>query len=323
MAIKCKICGFEAKSLRALAAHLYKHNLKTLDYYIKYENFEIPKCKYCNNTSNFKGGIKFSKTCGKDECISKIAKEQVWTKESIEKARKNRFNYLKKKMGQTAFERRQQGKMSYLEQWFYDNAIEKHKLYNKYDIVNEYPFYPYFIDFAFLNMNIAVELDGGRHFVNGKRTEHDIRRQDYLIDKGWSVFRISFKEMNEEIIKKFLIVLEKKQETPKILNNFVYKGTLKEKSRSRDQYFEEKRNKTIEIEKEKSKIVKNSDIDFSKRGWSDKVSKLVSIRSQKVANFMRKYLPEIYEKQVRHYRLSARTQDFQSCKLGSIPSSAI
>ena len=37
----------------------------------------------------------------------------------------------------------------------------------KFDIINEYEIYPYFIDFCFLNNHVCVELDGRCHFKNG------------------------------------------------------------------------------------------------------------------------------------------------------------
>ena len=43
--------------------------------------------------------------------------------------------------------------------------------------------------------------------------------------------------------------------------------------------------------------VLNSDIDFSKFGWVCKVAKLTGMKSQKVNHWMKRFLPELYQKQ--------------------------
>jgi len=42
------------------------------------------------------------------------------------------------------------------------------------------------------------------------------------------------------------------------------------------------------------KIIKNSNIDFSKRGWRLEVSKLINIHPQRADKFIKKYIPEVY-----------------------------
>lgn len=72
--------------------------------------------------------------------------------------------------------------MSYLEAWFYDKVIVRNELESKYDIVNEYCEYPYFLDFAFVNERIDVELDGKYHQIEDRR-KHDEKRAAYLKEK--------------------------------------------------------------------------------------------------------------------------------------------
>ena len=124
--------------------------------------------------------------------------------------------------------------MSYLEQWFYDNVIIKYNLTEKYDIVNELCVYPYFIDFAFQNINVAVELDGKCHFIHGEtRNGHDRKKDNFLIEKGWKVFRIGYTENNEETINEFLSYISKIEAGEKILEArvFKYKEIKKEKKK--------------------------------------------------------------------------------------------
>ena len=134
-------------------------------------------------------------------------KSHKLSEETKEKIRKARVQYLLNHSNNPdgGYKRRIEGKMSYLEQWFYDNVILKYNLLDKYDIINEQCVYPYFLDFAFINIKLDVELDGRCHFKNGeKRIEHDIKRDNDLIQQGWKIFRISFNETNENTIKEFL-----------------------------------------------------------------------------------------------------------------------
>ena len=98
------------------------------------------------------------------------------------------------------------------------NVIIKYNLTEKYDIVNELYVYPYFIDFAFQNINVAVELDGKCHFSNGEtRNGHDRKKDDFLIEKGWKVFRIGYTENNEETINEFLSYISNIEACEKVL----------------------------------------------------------------------------------------------------------
>jgi len=104
--------------------------------------------------------------------------------------------------------------MSFLEQWFYDEIICKLELDKKYDIVSEFGEYPYFIDFAFVNEKIAVELDGGFHFINQKSIEKDINRDKILKEKGWTLYHIAYfenKNIVEQDFLKFLNKIEKQR----------------------------------------------------------------------------------------------------------------
>jgi len=220
------------------------------------------------------------------------------TEATKEKIRKGRFKYLKTLNAQVydCWLRRQQNKMSSLEQWFCDNAIIKHNLLEKHDIVNEYPEYPYFIDFAFLNVKLAVELDGKQHFIKQEQAEHDKKREAILINKGWKIFRIAYYELIEEKIQELLNVLANiKHYKPKLLKDRTYRfSEFKPPKRTRSEYFEQRRKNCLQSQAEKIKLVESSNIDFSKFGWSGQVTRLLHKRHQKVAKWMQVYCPGIW-----------------------------
>lgn len=295
----CKICDREFKNNRGFSSHLQFHNITSKEYLIQYCYDDIPKCMCGNPVQIFRNTI-FRKTCGNKECFSNAQKSRTHTDITKEKIRRERFKYLSKKTGKTAWERRSSGKMSYLEQWFFDEVVTKHNLLEKYDVINEYPIYPYLIDFAFLNIKLAVELDGACHFKHGDdRVDHDIKKDNFLIANGWDIFRISYKENNNDIIDKFMISLQNASEhkIDKILGSVLHKGSLKQikPKRTREEYFEDWRRDIFISNQKYIPMILNSGIDFSKLGWVNEVTKILNIQHQKVGLWMKKYMPEFYE----------------------------
>lgn len=103
-------------------------------------------------------------------------------------------------------------KPSYPEQYFIkvlDNG--------EWQYIPEYKVGKYFIDFAFENVMVALEIDGKQH-KRPDYAERDRRKDKLLIENGWTVFRIDWvnpiNDKNKEIlytqIQKFKELLNKK-----------------------------------------------------------------------------------------------------------------
>ena len=236
---KCRICNQLFNSVLGLTTHLSLIHKFTFKKYIQ-QYFDIPICPYCNIKTlkipnrpfvqKKRSGDFWLKTCGDKQCIHKfniISKREYQKTEQAkiknEKIRKARFKYLKKKTNKTAWQRKANGQLSCLEQWFLTDVIERYNLNQKYDIINELPIYPYFIDFAFCNIKLAVQLDGKQHFYTQRRINKDIKKDRFLMDNGWKVFRIKYNETNQQIIKQFLSYLENIFIEDKKLQNRIYK----------------------------------------------------------------------------------------------------
>jgi very-short-patch-repair endonuclease len=294
-----KIDGTEFSNIRKLGFHVKMYGYSLEEYFMKYENFIIPKCKVCGNNAAHWYAITYRKTCGDVSCVNTLGSQRIHTEETKQKIRKGRHEFLKKKTGQTAWERRAAGKLSYLEQWFLDNVIEKYNLDKEFDIANEYSVFPYFVDFAFLNIKLAVELDGACHFSNGtERIDHDDKKDKHLIDLGWKIFRISYKELNIETIDKFISTIHNIEKiSDKVLGGIVHKRLSSKKSPkygTRKDYamsmqLQNKPKNDIRIE-----LILQSNIDFSKFGWIQKVAKLFEISPQKISGWMKKHMPDFY-----------------------------
>jgi very-short-patch-repair endonuclease len=76
---------------------------------------------------------------------------------------------------------------SYPEQYFIN-------LFNNQNIINwekDYPCGKWFIDFAFIDKMIALEIDGSQHEYTDRK-ESDEKKDKYLIENGWNVIRIKW-----------------------------------------------------------------------------------------------------------------------------------
>ena len=83
--------------------------------------------------------------------------------------------------------------MSYPEKCF-QILLEENKLNEKYLIYREYSVFPYFIDFAFVDEKLAIEIDGSQH-LEYERKERDKKKDELLYSEGWRVLRITAHEI--------------------------------------------------------------------------------------------------------------------------------
>jgi very-short-patch-repair endonuclease len=108
--------------------------------------------------------------------------------------REKRLKFMKDNPDKTAWRLKN---ISYPEKLFYDKLIEL-SWDRKYSIKREYSVFPYFIDFAFLNEKIAVEIDGSQHLIPERKLKDD-EKNKLLISKGWGVVRISENKIKTDI----------------------------------------------------------------------------------------------------------------------------
>jgi very-short-patch-repair endonuclease len=111
------------------------------------------------------------------------------TTESKAKLREKRISWMKANPDKTAW--RTRNAPSYPEKLFIE-LCETHLLYDKYDIIREYSVYPYYIDFAFLNAKVAIEIDGSQHWLDKTRIDADMKKDELLKNNGWRIMRFRF-----------------------------------------------------------------------------------------------------------------------------------
>lgn len=125
------------------------------------------------------------------------------TDETKKKMREKRLAWMKANPEKTAWRLKN---MSYPEKCF-QKILEDNGLDKKYLIYREYPVFPYFIDFAFVNEKIAVEIDGSQH-LEEDRKKRDEEKDKLLISNGWKVLRIAAIEVIRDGTKALNVILE-------------------------------------------------------------------------------------------------------------------
>jgi len=136
------------------------------------------------------------------------------TEESKKKMREKRLEFMKNNPYKTAW---RLSNVSYPEKLFIE-YVESNGLDKKYSIVREYSVFPYFIDFAFVNQMVAIEIDGSQHLLP-ERKEKDDKKDKLLNDLGWLVIRISEKEIKTNIGGVFNQIISILNKKPKINNH--------------------------------------------------------------------------------------------------------
>jgi very-short-patch-repair endonuclease len=204
---------------------------------------------------------------------------------------------------------------SYPEKLFLD-VSSKLGLFEKYDIIDQFPFHRYFFDFAIIDCKVDVEIDGSQHYRTNEAIKYDKLRDEFTNSKGWKVYRISAKELKLDPIKEISMLIEfldsklthrvYSREDLKEFFNKKYKrlhGTTKDYMEAKKKSWENKNKKYIEQ-------ILNSNIDFSKFGWVSKVSEIINQKPQKVNSWMKRIMPEFYEERCFKKKINKKTLEF-------------
>jgi very-short-patch-repair endonuclease len=212
---KCGVCNKSCVNKGGLKIHEKscekKYKLKKLIFnlYVN-ENWSINelKNKYkigYNTINNIIG--KYKRTISETRKLAhkKYSEKFKHSDETKEKLRKIRLDFIKNNPNKTAWRLKN---ISYPEKLFL-NRIKELGLDREYNIIREYSFFPYFIDFVFLNEKIAVEIDGSQHLLPERKLKDQIKDKK-LIDDGWVVIRFTENEVKTNIdlvFKNLLFIL--------------------------------------------------------------------------------------------------------------------
>lgn len=114
------------------------------------------------------------------------------SEEAKDKLRQARLKYMKEHPEDTAWRKRNEP--SYPEKCFIKFLQEK-EIDKMFLIEREYSVFPYFIDFAFPDIKLAIEIDRSQH-LQKDRKQKDKEKDKLLKSQGWSIIRFT-----ENIVK--------------------------------------------------------------------------------------------------------------------------
>jgi very-short-patch-repair endonuclease len=204
--MKCNICDREFKNKGGYVSHIktcnYVNTIKDEIISLYVDSFigvnEIGKKFNIGKNTVIKvlGDKKRSISEGVKIARKKYPERYICSEETKEKIRVKRIQFMKNNPDKTAW---RTSNLSYPEKLF----LEKLEVLNwgqKYSIIREYCVFPYFIDFAFINEKVAVEIDGSQHLLE-ERKKNDDKKDDLLLKDGWSVIRITDKEVKNNLDK--------------------------------------------------------------------------------------------------------------------------
>lgn len=81
------------------------------------------------------------------------------------------------------------------------------------NVVSQYPFGPYRLDFAIPGLKLCIEADGKDYHSSPIQKAHDRKRDAYLKSFGWKTLRFSGSEINgniNRVVKKIEAEMSKK-----------------------------------------------------------------------------------------------------------------
>lgn len=151
--------------------------------------------KFCQNCNKEFFGKKRQKFCSRSCGALFISRSQV----GREQRRKQAIN-ASKSPNFKGWISRKKSKQSYPE-IFWTKVLEQNNL----SFEREFKIGKYFIDFAFHEQKIALEIDGKQH-LQEERKNSDLKKDSFLVSLGWKVYRIPWNGTRniKEQIKRFL-----------------------------------------------------------------------------------------------------------------------
>lgn len=213
------------------------------------------------------------------------------SEETKQKLSKIRTNFIKNNLEIGTRWKRQN--ISYPEKLF-KLLIEKNRLFEQYDIVREYCFFPYYLDFAFVNIKLAVEIDGSQHWTIQSKIDRDLKKDEALVSNGWKVYRIPFFLLKEQFGKveidflQYLQTFTNQQKIFKFENEIIEHSEfkkIKEVERQKERQIKKNQKLKIKTELIQQRIKDVNSLNYQK-GYISKLSFLWNVSHTQVKRFL-------------------------------------
>ena len=213
------------------------------------------------------------------------------TEETKKKMSEKRLLYLKEHRECTAWRRKN---MSYPEKVFF-NFLVNNGYDKKYLIVREYSVFPYYIDYAFIDLKIAIEIDGSQH-LEEDRKKKDEEKDKLLQENGWKIIRFTAKFIKENydeiknILDKFIISDNKYEKVGIYKNSDLKKNNRNFSYLNSEKKFTEKEiNRIINNRKVKNRPSKDELISLTKTNSFVSIGKFFNVSDKTISNWCKLY----------------------------------
>lgn len=167
--IKQNIVNDYVNNLLSIREVMSKYQVKSKEYIIKLLGNNMRTISESNKIAHQKYPEKFKHP---EEAKAKI--------------RAKRLAYMKAHPEKTAWRKKN---LSYPEQQFI-KFLQEYGYDKKYHIERELSIFPFFVDFAFTDQKIAIEIDGSQHLLPERKAKDD-EKDALLIKQGWKVIRFT------------------------------------------------------------------------------------------------------------------------------------
>jgi len=170
------------------------------------------------------------------------------------------------------------------------NFVEE---YEPFDDVN------YSLDIAWPDIKIAIEVNGNQHYnKDGSLKDYYQKRHNLFEDRGWKIFEIHYSKCFNININDFNDILNLSIYDKDYVNKYFSQKELKEKKKKEEKLIKDKQKQEIEENHKQIiyNLITNSDIDFSKYGWTSKALKYLQERNElwnkHIFQLIKKYYPD-------------------------------
>ena len=299
---KCKYCNIEFESRRKLERHVKEIHKNNKIKNIQQRITDI--CPFCSSTltttiSGFKNHISL---CPKNPNrklpdLSKCKTEEFRRQASERMKERHRLGLA------ATFQNRKNMPHSYPETWLIDVLKNNFNQIENIDYETERPFYRFFLDFAWPEKRLCIEIDGELHRYE-KQQNNDKEKDRLLKEDGWKELRLKWGYINSNKVEAIKLIENFLNETGDITIP-LYKtkreiweeqhkenklnGVLKDKSGRFN------KNKLSEDQWLKRKeIILNSDVDLTKLGWKSEVERKTDLTRREICSTV-EHFPDLQE----------------------------
>lgn len=185
---KCTVCGEQFNNRK----DFYKHRKEIHGACKKTPLFSLGgNCKYCGKPCKFKNSLTLhEKHCKLNP--NRVPREgHKFNEEQKQQKRLVALEGYRKGIWK-GWMNCHSSKKSYPEE-FFTKVIENEFEDKNYEY--NYSFFQYRLDFAWVEKKKCIEIDGQQHQTNPIQAQSDKRKDEKLLENGWQVLRISWKEM--------------------------------------------------------------------------------------------------------------------------------